>query len=102
MNLYFSSILRDKCLTNGQSESDSFAIEPFVTIFELPESLEEFALVLFWYSDSIVTDLDMQTSQASIVLSLDLDSTLVGKLERVFYEVDQDLLKSAFVAKKER
>ena len=47
MNLYFSSILRDKRLTNGQSESNSFAIELFVTIFELPESLEEFALVLF-------------------------------------------------------
>lgn len=107
-----SAKLLDDLLAYVEPEAYSFCIQLF-SILQEAEKLEEFFLVFFLYSNTVIDYLDLESSMARLVddlvefvvihvrqiirvidvFSLHFDlASLRGELERVRYKVENDLL----------
>ena len=88
----FTSILFHDRLTDSQTKAYAVPIKTLIAIFEFTKGLKELSLVLFRYTDAIITNLNIQAPQRLTIVGLDLDDTFMRKLERILDQIYQDLL----------
>ena len=94
-----SFILWDYCFANNKSQTDAFLIHRQTFSFlQLAESLEEFTKILWSNTTAWVTNVHDQSLLNVVVVRVDLNITHFCKFDRVFYNIDKNLLKTNLIA----
>ena len=87
----------DNLLADCESHAEAVGVWIFGSL-HLPEQCEQLLHLIQLYSLACVANLNLQLLSIVVVGSLNLDVPFVGKFERVFCEINEDLLQSDLIA----